>query len=146
MIDSSILIEFIRGGNTILLETLIDKPESRLFINPIIYSEFMFHYISIISGKSPLTLKNSKLLNSIVKENEPFDLIKAFSVTEISEETVELSYRFIRNYLLLPNDSIILANCITSGIEFLASLDSDFISPCAKEKIKLIRTLEDIQK
>ena len=120
------------------------EPFSRLCINPIIYSEFMFHYISIISGKSPLTLKNSELLPTIIKENEPLELIQALSITELNEETVELSYRFMRIYRLLPNDSLILADCVNSGIKFLASFDSDFIEPCAKEHINLIRSIEDI--
>ncbi len=56
LIDSSVLIEYIKGNKTELLEAIFEN-NLQPCINHIIYSEFIYYYLSVMSGKSPLTLK-----------------------------------------------------------------------------------------
>ena len=67
LIDSSILIEYIKGNKTELLESIFNY-NLHPCINHIIYSEFIYHYLSIMSGKSPLTLKTSTQIHEILKK------------------------------------------------------------------------------
>lgn len=54
-IDTSVLIEHIKGNKTDLLAYLFDK-YSECILNHIVFSEFMYHYLGAITGKSPLTV------------------------------------------------------------------------------------------
>ncbi len=57
-VDSSVLIEFVKGN--VEAKRILDKLfelDAEVFINDIVFSEFVFHYISLKSGVSPLTLK-----------------------------------------------------------------------------------------
>ena len=56
------------------------------------------------------------------------------------------SLRLMQQYNLLPNDAMILAHCISSNIQFIASYDSDFITPCREEGITLINSIETFQR
>ena len=60
-IDSSILIEYIKGNRTQLLDDLLDS-DYELVINSIVVSEFLFHNLAIFGGKSPLALKEANLV------------------------------------------------------------------------------------
>ena len=73
-LDSSILIEYVKGNRTELFD-LILKHSAEKHINHIIFSEFIFHFISLMSGKSPLTIKNSKDIGRIIEEYKPGDFI-----------------------------------------------------------------------
>ena len=120
-LDSSVLIEYIRGKKTEFLEYLISKPGIELYINPIVCSEFIFHYLSLMSGRSPLTLKNSRKIKEILKKKKPIELIKQFGLLDINMEIVEIGYRMMEKYNLLPNDGFVLATCCFYKIDSLSS-------------------------
>jgi len=50
-------------------------------------------------------------------------------------------------YNLLPNDALILSTVKHFGISLLASFDEkDYTNPCRKEKIKLVKDKNDLEK
>jgi predicted nucleic acid-binding protein len=143
-LDSSILIEYIKGTQTELLEHLIaSKAEN--YINHIVYSEFVYHFLSIMSGKSPLRLKKSSRINEILKEHEPIEFIHNFKILDMDEEIIDKSDYFMSRYNLLPNDALIFATCHIHEVKYLASFDGDFQEICDKEDISLINSPEKFE-
>jgi predicted nucleic acid-binding protein len=140
-IDSSVLIEYIKGTQTELLELLF-AAQTDNYINPIVYSEFIYHFLSVMSGKSPLTLKKSTGISKILLEHKPIEFIHNFKILHMDEEIIDKSDYFMRNYNLLPNDSLILATCRIYDIKYLVSFDSDFREICDKEEMILINAVE----
>lgn len=47
-------------------------------------------------------------------------------------------------YNLLPNDALILGNCISHQIKAIASYDPDFVIPCKTEGITLINNIHQL--
>jgi predicted nucleic acid-binding protein len=62
-IDSSVIVEYIKDNRTEVLEKLISS-KHELFVNGIVFSEFMFYYLSVIGEKSPLTIKENKQIKT----------------------------------------------------------------------------------
>jgi len=144
-VDSSVIVEYIKGNQIDLLENLISS-ENELFVNAIVYSEFMFYYLAVIGEKSPLTLKENKLVKSIIEKHKPIELFQNFQTIPIDYEVINLSYDLMQKHNFLPNDALILATVKISGIKYLASFDeNDFLLPCKKEKIKFVKTISDIK-
>ncbi len=144
LIDSSVLIEYLKGKKTELLESIFEN-KLEPCINHIIYSEFIYYYLSVMSGKSPLTLKTSNKIHLILKKANPIDFISNFKILEMEAEILLQSYDYMKSYNLLPNDSLIIATCKYYNISYLCSFDSDFTYICKKEKIKLLNRLVDIK-
>ena len=138
IIDSSLLIEYIKGGRSKLLLHLMDSVELECFINETIVSEFLFYWLSVNGGKSPLSLKSARGIQALVENNQSFQLLESFSFYPTNEQNYFLVPHFMFKYNLLPNDAIILATCKMHGIVKLASHDADFIIPCAEEGIELL--------
>ena len=143
-LDTSILIEYIKGNKTKLLEAILSQ-EWEPSINHIVYSEFMFHFVSIASGKAPLTLKKSTLITQILDKNNPIDFILNFSILSMNSEILLSSYLFMKKYHLLPNDALILSTCQHYNIKFLASYDMDFEVICKQEGITLVMNVNNLE-
>ncbi len=136
-LDSSILIEYIKGTQTELLDAIFDSsfiPQ----INHIVYSEFMFHFLSVMSGKSPLTLKGSLKIKQLLELHEPIEFVKNLQILNMNEDILVQSYDVMKNYNLLPNDALILSTCKWYNIRYLATYDSDFKSVYSNEHIEII--------
>ena len=136
-VDTSVLIEYIKGTKTELLEELIINKYS-LYISTIVYSEFMFHFISVTTGKSPFTIKKKKDIKNILERYEPIKFLEFFEILPETKQIIELSYLFMKKYNLLPNDSLILAACKVYNLDALASYDLDFKETAEKENVKLL--------
>ncbi|WP_050777709.1 type II toxin-antitoxin system VapC family toxin [Hydrogenivirga sp. 128-5-R1-1] len=126
-----------KGNKTELLENLIND-EYKLYINGIIYSEFMFHFISAVSGKSPFTLKKKKIVANVLNKYEPLEFLEVFEILPETNGIIDLSYFYMKKYNLLPNDSLILSTYKFYKLDFLATYDSDFKEVSRKEEVKLI--------
>lgn len=57
-IDTSILIEYLKGKQIDLYEELI-KQQHSLYINQVVVSEFLFYFLALKAEKSPLSAKQS---------------------------------------------------------------------------------------
>lgn len=137
-IDSSVLIEALKGNKKDFFDTLISKKNDLFFINDIVLSEYLYYILGFNSGVSPKTLQQkNQIANTLQHEIEQVDLIDQFNFLSISREFLLNVPNLMALYNLLPNDAIILATCKLHGTK-LASHDSDFIIPCQLENIELI--------
>lgn len=137
-IDSSILIEAIKGSQTALLEKLMTDENYDCCINTIVVSEFMFHFLAVNSSVAPLTLKMQKQIPAVLQNNEAYKILQHFRFLDTAEEVVSLTPALMQQYNLLPNDSIIIATCKINGINYLASYDSELKDVCLNEGISFI--------
>jgi len=138
MVDSSVLIEFIKGNKTILYKKIITELENECFINETIISEFLFYFLAINSNKSPRSLQSANEINKVFSQSFEYMLLENFSYLANDSRLYSLIPELMKNYNLLPNDAIILATCKLHGITQLASHDKDFIIPCRVEGITLL--------
>lgn len=144
-LDSSVLIEYIKGNQTDLLDQLLSS-DNELFVNAIVYSEFMFYYLAVVGEKSPLSIKESKRVKSVIEKHNPIELFQNFQLLPIDNEIVNLSYQFMQKYNFLPNDALLLATTKLNDIPYFASYDEkDFLLSCKKEKIKFIKIISELK-
>lgn len=138
IIDSSLLIEYIKGSKSKLLLELMNDAEYECFVNETVVSEFLFYWLGVNGGKSPLSMQRSRGIQTLMKNNQSFQLLESFSFYPTDEQIYFLVPHFMAKYNLLPNDAIILATCKMHGITKLASHDTDFAIPCREERIELL--------
>ena len=138
--DTSVLVEYLKG-NSIAVNLLTGLQEISTingFINDIVVSEFLFHYISIKSNLSPFTIKKNGTIKDYITYDSPKDFLDQFNILTVTSEIIDQAYDFMGKYNFLPNDAIILATCIIYEIKFLISLDNDFENACKLERIQFI--------
>jgi uncharacterized protein len=129
LLDSSILIEYLKGNKAKLLNSLIDNPSVSCYINETIVSEFYFHYLKLSTGKAPATVQASRGIRDALEGSNSYLLVNVFEVLPNERSVIKDVPEYMKKYNLLPNDAIILATCKIHNITRLASHDSDFILP-----------------
>ncbi len=139
MVDSSIRKEFIKGKKIKLYTYLMTQLDRECFINEIVASELLFHFLAINGNKSPLSLKVSNGIAQVFSNLRGFELLDNYTFLSNDSRLVRLKKDFMIKYNLLPNDAIILATFKLHGITQLANHDQDFISPCQLEGTTLLR-------
>jgi predicted nucleic acid-binding protein len=138
-IASSLLVEYLKGTKTKLLNDIIATQEFVACINETVVSEFLLYFIAVNGNAAPRTLKASARISSIFRNYFNYNLLERFSFLSNDDNLFSLVPDFMMKYNLLPNDAIILATCKIHNITQLASHDSDFILPCKAEGIELFR-------
>jgi uncharacterized protein len=145
-LDSSILVEYVKGTKTDLLDHLLSDAQYTLFISQIVISEFYFHALAIYGNKSPLTLKMSGLIGAIMQLQQPQQLLDLFDFLPDTPKLVVASATLMQRYNLLPNDALIVSNCQQHGIQHIASYDRNDLEPvCKGENMVLISSIVDLQ-
>ena len=139
LVDSSVIIEALKGNPVAkrLLQSIENDPK---FINPIIFSEVLFVFLKLITGKSYLTLRSNP--EAIEKHRDKLEKVYLylrdnFSELPLTGEIEEKAIEFILNYGLLSNDALILSTAKFYGLA-LATLDEDFLFPASSEGIEVI--------
>ena len=139
LVDSSVIIEALKGNPVAkrLLQSIENDPK---FINPIIFSEVLFVFLKLVTGKSYLTLRGNP--EAIEKHRDKLGKVYLyprdnFSELPLTEEIEEKAFEFILNYGLLSNDALILSTAKFYGLA-LATLDEDFLFPASSEGIEVI--------
>jgi len=138
LIDSSLLIEYIKGNKILLLTNLLSDDENECYINETVVSEYLFHLLKITSNISPQSVQSSNKIRETLEKSGAYDLLQRFSFVITKENLVFLVPQYMKQYNLLPNDAIMLATCKMHNITKLASHDTDFIMPCQEEGIELL--------
>ncbi len=142
-IDSSILVEALKGNKTQFYHSLISNADHLLYINSTVLSEYLYYLIGFSGGSSPRSLQKSNKLNDVLaNEANQIKILSDFEFIEANETVLTLVPHFMSQYNLLPNDAIILATCKIHNITKLASHDTDFILPCKKEGIEFLTETE----
>lgn len=142
-LDSSLLIEFEKQSNTELMDLLLQS-EHQLYINPIVFSEYIYQLLGIIGGRSPMSICESRKINETLSKHDTTTFLSGFQLLPILDDALPLAIDFMKKHNLLPNDAIILASCKLLSVKIVASYDSDFFKACAAEGIRLIRTADDL--
>ncbi len=142
MIDSSLLVEYVKKTRMSLLNRLINDSSATCYINETVVSEFLFYHLKVNSTASPRSAKSSKRIKSIIDSTSDYNLLYLFHFLSTDKKIYVLAPQFMSQYNLLPNNAIILATCKIHGITKLASHDADFIIPCQQEGIELVTEIE----
>lgn len=141
-IDSSILVEFIKGSKTRLLSNIISQQNIVAYVSETVVSEFLLYFLAVNGNAAPRTVKSAGKIATIFKAHANYRFIERFAFLTNDDNLFRLVPAFMAKYNLLPNDAIILATCKIHNIIKLASHDSDFIIPCQAEGIELLREEE----
>jgi predicted nucleic acid-binding protein len=144
MLDSSVLIEYVKNSRVELFEALLSKGSLELCYRAPTLNEYLFHFLAIAGGKSPLTLKVNHAIEGLLASDVALDIFKPLSFLSDSDSVTTLTFQNMKQYNLLPNDALILALCHLHQIPYLASFDSDFSYACLQENIILIQSVGDI--
>lgn len=142
-IDSSLLVEYEKQTNPDLLDDLI-KSEHRLFINPIVASEYLYQLLGVLGGRSPMSICESGKIQDTLSSHDTTSFLSGFEILPIPDAAIIKAIDFMKKYNLLPNDAIILASCQLQNIGILASFDTDFQNACNAEGIRLVTELTDL--
>ena len=143
-IDSSILVEWAKKTQVDLFNYLTATNQYNLCISQIVLSEFTYHWLAVGGKKAPVTLKRDESIPNIIRLYNPTDLLVKLTWLEVSEAVIPLYLHYMQQYNLLPNDALILATCKLNDISQIASYDGDFVTACAGESIRLVRTVADL--
>jgi uncharacterized protein len=73
-VDSGIFVEYLKGRKVEFFEYLIGH-DYDLFINQVVLSEFLFHFIATLGNKSPLAIKESGKIADCFKHQNPIDML-----------------------------------------------------------------------
>ena len=146
MLDSSVLIEYVKNSRGELFEALLSREDLELCYGAPVLNEYLFHFLAIAGKKSPLTIKVNHDIGNLLAPNVALDIFRPLSFLNDSDQVTSLTFQNMRKYNLLPNDALILALSCLHRIPYLASFDSDFIEACAAENITLIQSVEDVLK
>ena len=145
-LDSSILVEYVKGTKTDLLDYLLNDETYTLFISQIVISEFYFHALAAYGSKAPLTLKTSGRISGIMQLHQPQQFLNLFDFLNDNVNLIDASANLMERYNLLPNDALIIANCQQHGIQHIASYDITDLEPvCKGENMTLISSIIDLQ-
>ncbi|HRH47512.1 MAG TPA: PIN domain-containing protein [Panacibacter sp.] len=138
-IDSSVLIEALKGTKAAFYSDIIKNNNFECCINDIVVSEYLYQFLGINGGAAPLSLKSSKRIPNIIEENISLALIlNDFTFLSSSNLIPTVAIEYMHMFNMLPNDAIILATCSIHDIKILASHDSDYIIPCKELGILLL--------
>lgn len=137
-IDSSVLIEYNRGNRRKLLTQLLGNDSFRCYVNEIVLSEFLYHFIAHNAARSPLALKEAGKINEAFEASQDYKLIRMFHFLQNDKQLFFLVPQLMAKYNLLSNDAIIIATCKMHNIPNLVSHDSDFEEACKGEGITLL--------
>lgn len=144
-IDSSVLVEYRKGNKLPFLDAMLADQETLLFISQAVTSEYLFHHLAIVGGKSPLAIKMKAGISPILQVRDPLPFLNLFTWLPDDPSMLQPAVEFMHKYNLLPNDALIIAAIAHHGIPALASFDPDFAAPCQGEGIRLLQMPEDFE-
>jgi len=142
-LDSSVLVEFRKGSRTALLEALLADDRVTPCISQVVASEYLFHHLAIFGGKSPLSIKSNKDIETIMLQHNPYPFLSLFRWLEDDFGILQLAVEAMTKHGMLSNDALIIASCRRHNIQAIASFDADFQLVCASEGLDLLTTVED---
>ena len=145
-LDSSILVEYVKGNKIELLDRLLNDTDATLFISQIVISEFYFHALAVYGNKSPLSIKMSGGIGNIMRQYQPQQFLQLFNFLADNAAFINATAQLMEKHNILPNDALIIANCQYHNIQCIASYDvNDFTTVCKSENMTLISSVQDFE-
>ena len=95
-LDSSILVEKLKGRRTELYDYFIESNDFDLHISQIVISEFTYYWIAIGGTKSPVTLKRDGSIGSVLLTYDPGPVLTKLIWTEADSAIIPLYLRFMQ--------------------------------------------------
>jgi uncharacterized protein len=138
------LLNTCKGERLSFFEYLIQQ-DYKLFINQVVLSEVLFHFIATIGNKSPLAINESGKIAECFKDHNPIDMLPGIQFLDHTAEISTLTIDFSKQINLLPNDALILATCKSHDLKYLATFDSDFEAPCKSLDIRIFNDETDLK-
>ena len=130
-VDSSIILAFLAVQDERAYK-IIEEVENHIatgYINAIIVDEVIHGYLRLTTRLSSkrirrlLAKKDKRLIELIKNDIEPvLELFITLPITIEPQEVIDV----IKEYGLMPADSIIALTCKHQGVNTIATLDSDF--------------------
>jgi uncharacterized protein len=144
-VDSCILIEYVKGNQVEFLDRLLDNPNNQLFINSIVVSEFLFHYLAFKGEKAPLSVKQSLKIKSVLEQDSNYlRFMRIFSSVTMHDSYINDSVHLMKMHNLLPNDALILATFLHHQFDYLATFDSDLITAGIAENLSVLSKIQEL--
>lgn len=143
-LDSNIVIETIKKNPSDkhiearrILELILKKFLfiHSIMVNLVVWDEVIYHLIS--KGKAHDINFVAEYLKS---------LFALFDWVDVTEDVAFKALDLMLAYGLKPHDALILSTCMLRKIDFLISLDEDFIGVCEKERIFLVNSADMLLK
>ncbi|NUQ24351.1 MAG: PIN domain-containing protein [Saprospiraceae bacterium] len=145
LLDSGILIEYEKQSKTELLDALLES-DHQIFINPIVFSEYIYQLLGILGGRSPMSICESGKINETLSNHDTKTFLSCFQVLSIPDAALPLAVDYMKQYNLLPNDALLIASCKIHSISVVASYDADFFNACKEEGIELVTKVADLSR
>jgi uncharacterized protein len=142
--DSSVLVEYTKNNKTELLDHLLLTMSGKLFINSIVLSEYMYHWLGNNGGKSPRSLQQNRQIGDMIRSHNQHVFLSLFTVLPVDDRIVPIYLDLMQIYNLLPNDALIIATAKLHSIPAIASFDADFRPACVGENIQLVQDITDV--
>ena len=135
-VDSSVFIGLLLGDEK--AKNLIRKALNEgytLVTNPVVFSETVYKVMFTLTlrdglrGVHDLRKHLGEYTHIYRKVEEAFEKLEDagfLRIIEVTQKTIRIASQLGQEYELLPNDALIAASCKESGIESIATFDSDF--------------------
>ncbi len=97
MLDSSILVEYIKQNKTELLDWLAKNDAYELCINSTVLSESTFHWIALYGEKAPRTIQLGRI-PAVLISRPPAEFLSQFTVLPSDDRIVPLYLDLMQQY------------------------------------------------
>ena len=127
-IDSSVFLKILEGDGKAKRYFIDLLRKNKIYRNPIVFSEVLYVWLRLTTGKKSFELKKSpEIIKSKLEEMEKIEKVLDLAEELIIDKEVEkIACEIIKTYALLPNDALIAATCKANGISKIATFDEDF--------------------
>ncbi len=79
-IDSSLLVEYLKGEKQKLLSELLLNDSAELLINETVVSEYLFYYLKLNGKAAPQSLQSSVKIPLILTESNDYKILNLVSI------------------------------------------------------------------
>jgi len=112
--DSSIIIETFKGNEKAvdIVERIYKIENKEIYINAIVFSEVSYQL----------------LYRKDFKKDEVFEFLNGFNFLDTNFSIISISEFLMKKYSLKPNDAIISATVKYFKIDYLVTLDNDYLN------------------
>ena len=91
-----------------------------------------------------MSIAQSGKIEEVLSKHQTITFLSLFEQVPIRSDAIALSISLMKKHNLLPNDAMILANCLLEGVAVLATYDSDFTGACEDEGVRMLSDVSQL--